>query len=183
MGLLLAIMLGAVIVAGTTNTNFSSPDTLFENGEMERPLPKCEEVGFSGKQDDAKAKAATFSIRGEYHCGRDIYQYGERDSFYEYVTKSASQRLRQAVLTLNNKPELREQTWRVQVISDDEAVKAYLKTLATTELVESLGSGHVARLDAIDSKLPTLFVRVRRVEDTSLLLGVYAQFKGATWQL
>ena len=139
-----------------------------------------EELARAG--DLATGKAATFNLRGFYRCERDVFEYGERNSFVNFVTKNSSRHARFVSRQVKRLRASSTDKIGVEVNTDQAiaSIKPYLLTAYETALAETLGPDQVLRLGGTLQANDTLRIQVRRLDDASSLFGakIYRKSSG-----
>ena len=165
--------------------SISDPFTRYEYGIDSDLPPACRKVSeeqIVEERGEGKGKAARWLTSNDYICERTIFEYGDRDSFYDFVTLHAAPRARHIALQLKKITE-KQTIWGIRIVSDDEDVKAFLIDLYRYELTNILGYGHVKRQDYAEDRGPLLVVTVRRVQDADILFAADAYKEGDSWAL
>jgi hypothetical protein len=114
---------------------------------------------------------------GEFICERTIFEYGERDSFFDYVAGVAPGRIakaaRQFAQLQQSRPEL-DASWTVRVITDAEPVRKYVADLVLTEFAGYLKRGSMSNFYAMPQSPHVIEVEISRIQDRDLLLKTSA---------
>jgi hypothetical protein len=170
--LVLLVMIGL----GTRGYIGTSPQGLKDSGFLSGRQPSCREytaAEFSALGNDPKGKAATYSMDGEFVCERRIFEYGERNSFYDFVSEVAPGRVVKAARRLaqlqEDVPDL-DTTFVVRIRAADQPVQVYLEHLVRTEFAGYMKKGAVANLPARPESSSVIEVEVSRIQDRDLLL-------------
>lgn len=165
-----------MIGLGTNGYIGISPEGLKEAGIASGPQPKCREytpAEFQALGNKAKGKAATYSMDGEFICERTIFAYGERDSFYDFVTTVAPGRIAKAARNFaqlqKTIPEMKTD-WSVRVVSEDEPVRIFVADLVRSEFSGFAVSGSITNQYADVDSEAVIEIEVVRVQDQDLLL-------------
>lgn len=173
---MIALVLLVMIGLGTNGYIGVSPEGLKEAGLARGPQPRCREYTAAEYQalgNNAKGKAATYSMDGQYICERTIFAYGERDSFYDFIATVAPGRIAKAARSFaqlqRTNPEMAED-WTVRVLSEDEPVRLYLADLVRTEFSGFVRAGSITNQYADSNSKAVIEIEVVRVQDQDLLL-------------
>lgn len=165
-----------IVGLGTRGYLGASPQALKESGFLGGTQPRCREFTASEYRvlgNEPKGKASTYSMDGEFICERAIFEYGERDSYMDYVTQIAPGRIAKAARRFaqlqDNHPEL-SGAWTVRVITDTESVRKYVLDLARTEFAGYIKNGSMSNYYASPDSESVIEIEVRRVQDADLLL-------------
>jgi hypothetical protein len=172
----LVTVIFVMIGLGTTGYIGISPEGLKEAGLASGPQPRCREYTAAEYQalgNKAKGKAATYSMDGEFICERTIFAYGERDSFYDYITGVAPGRIAKAarnfaILQRTNADMAVD--WSVRVVSEDEPIRLFLANLVRSEFSGFTTSGSITNQYAAADSQAVIEIEVTRVQDQDLLL-------------
>lgn len=171
---LIAILL--LLGIGSQGEWLMTPETRYELGLKENRPPPCRPATRAELSKDGLApvgKASTFNLKGFWVCEARAVRFGDRDTFADYVSQHAVKKAQAIARSLAQEDRAAPSVWTVEVEADDPEVKRYVETIWRTELVQALGSGRVARRGG-DPEVRRLVISVRRVQDASLLFGVYA---------
>ena len=174
--------------------DFIAPPEKFDLFPWGDPPPPCRRVSqeeMQGRGSPARGKASTWNPGVEYDCEHMLIDYGERDTFFDFVARSAPQRARQAShalqrllagaapLVAGGQPF----GITVRIDTDDPQIRTYLTALFTNELTQTLGH-LVVRHQAADGKgQAEVAVTVRRVQDRDILFSVLLRKDGKRWTL
>jgi len=172
-----------------------SPASLYEAGLMRHAPPPCRELS-SGEQRARglapKGKAATYSLNGEYLCERQIFDYGDRDSYADFVLRQAGPKAahtaRQVALLSEQENVLKGRIWHVTVTDGLRALDGHLKDVYETALTAALGPGRVARGPCPPTAdCAQLTVQTRLVTEADILFKLTASYvkngERQTWSL
>lgn len=182
-----------IVSLGTRGNLGASPEGLKESGFLSGPQPRCREFTASERRvlgNEPKGKASTYSMDGEFICERSIFEYGERDSFIDYVADVAPGRIAKAARRFGqlqeSHPELAG-TWTVRVVTDTEQVRKYVADLVRTEFAGYLKSGSISNYYSSPDDGSVIEVEIKRVQDADLLLTssavLLADGKSRRWSL
>lgn len=173
---------------GSQGQFLMSPRTQYELGYRDKEPPPCRpatRAELSAEGFAPEGKASTFNLKGFYVCETRILKYGDRDSFADYVARNAVDRAKEVVRGIAQDRRRWGQSaahpWALEVDADDERIKVLVERLYWTEMTQTLGARSVSRRP-IDPQAPRLRVQLRRVQDASLLFGVWAAAPGADWK-
>lgn len=183
-----------MILALGLEGSLQSPEFKYENGEEVAP-PFCREASPEERIADGfgpQGKASSFNIWGYYRCEHNVFEYGERNSFYDFVVNHASKRADEVALKiakisdlnhLSGEPDLLENqsqlrtrhALKIEVISDAEPVIKHLNAVFQAALVQHAPKVQVLRLVDTGRNYSTLRVVVRRLDDIQQFIGVSLQ--------
>ncbi len=155
-----------------------TPQRAYRLGFTSEEPPTCREPNDGEKRArglEPKGKAATFSINGEYLCERRIFDYGQRDSYVDFVLDTAAgyslQLARRAKLLSETEPDLGGRTWTVTVKPGAKIPDSKLAFIFRTALSQSLGTGKVNRSSRTTSDDVRIEIVVRPTPDSDILFG------------
>ncbi len=171
-------VLGIILLLGmmglSVESQSMSPQTFFDvlgqgSNDMDCRPATQEELARAG--DLPTGKAATFHLRGFYRCERDVFEYGERNSFVNFVTKNSGQHAKLVARQVKRLRSTSTDKIGVEVDTDQAlaSIKPYLLTTYETALHETLGADHVLKLSGSLQASDILRIQVRRLDDASSL--------------
>lgn len=140
-----------VIGFGSANSGLVSPQAKFEAGSDKKEPPQCHPLSpqeLYAETKEEKGKVAGFTLEGRYRCPKDIFAYGERDSFYDFVVSTTPTTVGPLLSHIKSDPALRGAVWsvRIQTAEMHSDVRLYLEGYFEALLAEELGPERVARL-------------------------------------
>jgi hypothetical protein len=99
---------------------------------------------------DKPSRTEGFRMRGSYKCDRPIFEYGERDSFVDYVTAHQIARAQSVAQVLNQKIgiQIREKIFGpiiLEIQTDDESLRSTLLATFTNEIIQTIGPNSIQR--------------------------------------
>jgi hypothetical protein len=130
-------------------------------------------------------------LSGRYSCQRKLFEYGDRDSYYEFIAKEAPLQLQRITQAAAQLPGATKKLWHVEVFADDPKVIQLVRQLARNELALAIGSGAGSNGAVAWGAVPNpdfvLDILVRRVTSPELIISAKArsQAQGGikTWAL
>jgi hypothetical protein len=166
-----------VIFIGTSHTQLFSPQTKEQLGLEERPVKTCRELNQRERYVAGlgnRGKASTFSFRkGGYVCRRDIFETGDRSSYYQMIANTAANYSQQKVANLPM-----QDGWSVFTNIDDPELARHVRTIFTHALVGKFGPKKVKASFANTPKVrPYIDVSLRATDDPELIYEVRAFYK------
>lgn len=165
---------------GTRGYIGTSPESLKDAGFLSGRQPSCRDYSaaeFAALGNEPKGKAATYSMDGEYICERRIFEYGERNSFYDFVAEVAPGRVAKAARRLGQLQEENadlDAIFVVRIKTDDEPVRHYLESLVTTEFAGYLKRGGISNLPVRPEATAVIEIAISRIQDRDLLMKTEA---------
>ena len=178
---LFLIALLAMVGIGLEGT-FSSPETSYELQGKSAP-PRCRPATDEELAHDRlgpHGKASTFQVSGFNVCERDIFEYGERNSFDSFITKSAGRRADEVAIKISRFKNMKLSTGgtpvqplriHVEVASDAPQLVPYLTSTFQAALVEHVPLVKIFRARTAPDTA-TLRVVIRRIDDPVHAIGV-----------
>lgn len=172
-----------------------APVNKYELGLLSERPPACQQVESDKDlwRGEWKGKATNWAIDESFRCERLIFEYGERDSFYDFVTQHASDYIRQAVNDIrkweeSNKAMDEELHWQIDVRADEAYVSSYVHKLLVFELASAKRPGKTLRQSMSKSnsksnRSAVIKVTVRKVQDPDLLFQIELLKDERVWQL
>lgn len=166
------------IMAGTTQQSpfavaedplFGSPDQIFVVCEDSQIDPLASTTGEQSRIDG-------FILTGTSHCERLVFEYGERDSFVDYVTLHVESRAKNVAQTLKarlvgkNKPFA--QGIVIDVDSDRPALSHFVKMAFINEFREVFGVEIPLYRSKEDPHVLFVKIQVKRLQDPQGCLEV-----------
>ncbi|MGE4208251.1 MAG: hypothetical protein AB7F87_03750 [Oligoflexales bacterium] len=160
------------------------PWTAFETGQIDAPPPDCRELSESElreRGEPQRGKAATFSLKPELRCEKDIIGDDERNSYYNFIARTAPRTAKRVAKTLSELQESEttksDKPWAVTVKALNPKTEHYVRQIFLTELTKSLGSNRVVR-GKVREGMSNVIVSVEKTVDPEHLLRVSAIVPG-----
>ncbi len=160
-----------IILANTSQTHFlSSPDDPFTAGSL-NTTSGCIELPPPGSLARiANDRLSGFKLTGTYSCERTIFEYGERDSYADYVVQHVEKRAQGVAQTLGahflaTPTKLKTSSVTIEVLADDAALGHFVESVFSHELNNKLGSQSVRRAVTNPTYTPKLRIRLQRLQD------------------
>ncbi len=125
-----------------------------------------------------KGKVSQYDSYQGHFCPRDIFDYKERDSFEEFVTRNAQPQANRYMFVidrLNRIDELLSYIPPVYVDTstiDNPKIASYLHSVFVTSLTQAFGQGRVVRQYPASQKARVLKIQVRQVIFPDILFDV-----------
>jgi|GEM_PF-2038182 len=180
-----------------------TPETMYElqfdiargkTGERPPPCTVQEAEPTAEHPIAGKGKITNHNWTGRFNCQRKLFDYGERNSFYDYVSQYAPDRATRAAFALSQKLDgagsgsvSKQEPWYINVRAQDPVVANFVRSVFETELFPILPTGSLKRFSTVGSNANEIDVEVQTVDDPELLFRVTAIPLGAqkegTWTL
>jgi hypothetical protein len=180
-----------------------TPETLYElqidtargrSGERPPPCTVDDVEPTAEHPMTGKGKITNHNWTGKFKCQRKLFDYGERNSFYDYVSQHAPNRASRAAFALSQRLDStgasgvsKREPWYINVRANDPVVANYVRSVFETELFPILPTGSLKRYSSVGSNANEIDVEVQTVDDPDLLFRVTAIPLGAqkegTWAL
>jgi hypothetical protein len=181
-----------LILGEVSGTHFlSTPDDPYMSG-LTTPVSGCVEKASDDSLNlSPPNRLEGFKLTGTYICERTIFEYGERDSFAEYVIEHSEARAKGVAQALRNAKLYRtltakSQPLEIEVRSDDLPLGQFIKSVFTHELTVALGPKYVSRANLLQPASSKLLVTINRLQDPQDCLEINLSTineRGAiTWQ-
>lgn len=159
-----------------------APEAMYDAALLRDEPPACREPSAMEQQErgvGGRGKASTYSLDGVYLCERTIFDYGQRDSYSEFLLAQAPARAvlaaRAAQQLLTAQPSLKNKIWTVSVSSGPANLRPHLERVYRQALSQTLGGARVARASAPASGGVAVLVAVRLAIEADLLFAVTAK--------
>lgn len=177
-----AMVLILLVMAGVTSSGSIglSPVVLADVGILEGSQPQCrprtpEEHPNLGKS--VSGKVGFYGTDVQMVCERQVFDYGERDSFFDFVAsvapKNVEMSARRFAQLQQSNPHF-AQIFAVQIQSDEPMIQQYLEHLVRTEFSGYLKAGAISNMPASEHAPALIKIEVRRVDDRDLVLTTSA---------
>lgn len=166
------VLLLTLVLSDTSHRfTFHSPDDPLAVSTLDS-LATCRE-NFPEQPAEAnfeKNRLEGFRLTGTYYCPRTLFEYGERDSFVDYVVKHSEGRAKGVAQTLRARLiEGRDVTTikpiNLIVIGDDAPLVAVVKAVFINELAQVFDPSLIAAAPTPQSSGSVLQIRIRRLQD------------------
>ena len=163
----------------------SHPAVDYELGFRDTPPPHCKKVQveqLGRKGHKAKGKRALLIDDSYTKCERNIFDYGERDTFFEHLSMHSPQRAQQVANMLKRFNHSKIEGYFLTVNADDPDVAHHVKEVFRFALASKLPKGKVVR-SSTNQKLAAVSITVNRVQSLEDLFDIRLNWQGKRWRL
>jgi hypothetical protein len=172
------VLIFLVIGTGADSNFVLSPEDSYLLKLSDSPPPCYIETSKNNLLEVGKPhRLEGFNMRGTYKCDRPIFEYGERDSFVDYVTSHQTDRARSVAQVLNQRlgDKIRQKSIgpiALEIQTEDESLRATLLATFAGEITQLLGPNSIRR-EVPDAKYaPRVLLKVLRLQDPIEFLNV-----------
>ena len=159
-----------------------APEAMYDAALLRDEPPACREPSTMEQQErgvGGRGKASTYSLDGVYLCERTIFDYGQRDSYSEFLLAQAPARAllaaRAAEQLLTAQPKLKNRIWTVSVTSGPADLRPHLERVYRQALSQALAGVRIGRASTPARGGVSVLVAVRPAIEADLLFAVTAK--------